>query len=184
VTIGSFAANLDAELDHLQDRLLSRRYRPFPLLRIEIPKSEAGVRHLAVPTIRDRVLQTAVYHLTRERFEAELEDCSYAFRQGRSVKNAVHRVDELRRQGFRWIVDADIDDFFGRIPHDRLFHRVHRLGLDPYVESLFAAWVEVEIYDGARIYTQPRGIPQGSVVSPMLANLFLDEFDENLALFG
>jgi retron-type reverse transcriptase len=146
VTISSFAANLDAELDHLQDRLLSRRYRPFPLLRIEIPKAEAGVRHLAAPTIRDRVLQTAVYHLTRERFEAELEDCSYAFRQGRSVKNAVHRVDELRRQGFRWIVDADLDDFFGRIPHDRLFHRVHLLGLDPYVESLFAAWVEVEIY--------------------------------------
>src|SRR5579863_1133969 len=103
VTIGRFAGRLEEELDHLESRLFDCRYRPFPLLRLEIPKPRGGVRHLAVPTVRDRVLQTAVYQVCRELFEAEFEECSYAFRPGRSVKSAIRRVDELRRQGFRWM---------------------------------------------------------------------------------
>lgn len=184
VTMGGFAANLEAELDSLQDRLLRRVYHPHPLLRFEIPKSETKVRVLCVPTVRDRVLQTAVYLVTRPVFEAEFEACSYAYREGRSVRDAVLRIDQLRRQGFRWLVDADIDSFFDNIPHDRLLAQLARLPLDPYVRTLFERWIRVEIYDGRRIYPLQRGIPQGSVVSPMLANLFLDELDENLALFG
>jgi retron-type reverse transcriptase len=90
----------------------------------------------------------------------------------------------LREQGFRWVVDADIQGFFDNIPHDRLAVRLRRLPLDPYVVSLFERWACTEIYDGKRLVSLPRGIPQGSVVSPMLANLVLDELDENLALFG
>jgi retron-type reverse transcriptase len=115
VTVGQFRTNLETELDSLQDRLIRRRYQPFPLLRFQIPKRGEGVRDLTVPTVRDRVLQTAVYHLTREIFEAEFEECSYAFREGRSVKDAVHRIDDLRRQGFRFVVDADIEGFFDNI---------------------------------------------------------------------
>jgi group II intron reverse transcriptase/maturase len=184
ITVGRFAANLEQELDSLQDRLLRRCYHPFPLLRFEVPKPSSGVRHLSVPTVRDRVLQTAVYLVTREVFEAELEDCSYAFRQGRSVRTAVYRINELREQGFRWVVDADIDGFFENIPHEPLLARLRRLSLDPYVLRLFEHWIRTEVYDGRRVYRMSRGIPQGSVVSPMIANLFLDELDENLALFG
>jgi group II intron reverse transcriptase/maturase len=183
VTLQDFAANLETELDSLQDRLLRRRYHPFPLLRFEVPKSGNRVRHLSVPTVRDRVLQTAVYRVTREIFEAEFEECSYAFREGRSVRNAVHRIDELRRQGFRWVVDADIEGFFDNIDHERLIERLARLPLDPYVLKLFGLWIRCELYDGRTIHRPARGIPQGSVVSPSLANLFLDELDENLALF-
>jgi len=184
VTIGRFAANLQREIDSLQDRLLRRCYRPFPLLRFPIPKSSSGVRYLSVPTVRDRVLQTAVYLLTREIFEAELEDCSYAFRQGRSVRDAVRRIHELREQGFRWVLDADIHGCFDNIPHEPLLSRLRRLPLDSYVLQLFELWVRAEVYDGTRIFQMAKGIPQGSVTSPMLANLFLDKLDEDLALFG
>lgn len=184
VSLVDFRENLEFELDHLQDRLLRRRYHPLPLLQFQVPKSQTRLRTLSVPTVRDRVVQTAVYQLTREIFEAEFEDCSYAFREGRSVKDAVHRIDELRRQGFRWIVDADIEGFFDNIDHEKLTARLRRLPLDSYLLSLFERWVRAEIYDGTRIIPLERGIPQGSVVSPMLANLFLDDLDENLALFG
>ncbi|MGH9360721.1 MAG: reverse transcriptase domain-containing protein, partial [Thermoanaerobaculia bacterium] len=117
VTLDRFAADLEAELDSLEDRLRRRCYRPFPLLRIELPKPTGGIRHLAVPTIRDRVLQTAVFLLTRPIFEAEFEECSHAFRQGRSVRSAVRTIHELREQGYRYVVDADIDIFFDTIPH-------------------------------------------------------------------
>lgn len=184
VTVGQFAACLETEVDRLQDRVLRRCYHPFPLLRLEIPKRQTGLRSLSIPTVRDRVLQSAVYLVTRGIFEAEFEECSYAYREGRSVKDAVHRVDELRRQGFRWVVDADIDGFFDNIPHERLLARLSRLPLDPYVLALIERWIRVEVYDGRRVYPLEKGIPQGSVLSPMLANLFLDELDENLALFG
>jgi RNA-directed DNA polymerase len=184
VTLAHFQASLETELDSLQDRLIRQRYTPFLLLRFQIPKREEGLRDLTVPTIRDRVLQTAVYRLTREVFEAELEECSYAFREGRSVKDAVHRIDQLRSQGFRFVVDADVEGFFDNVDQDHLVARLGRLPLDPYVISLFELWIRAEVYDGKRLFTLTRGIPQGSVVSPMLANLFLDELDENLALFG
>ena len=96
VTIDRFAKNLEQELDHLEDRLRSQRYHFFPLLRFEVPKAQHGVRCLAVPTVRDRVAQTAAYSVSPEPLEAEFEECSYAFRPGRSVKGAIRRVDELR----------------------------------------------------------------------------------------
>jgi RNA-directed DNA polymerase len=184
MTVGDFAARLEEEIDRLEDRLLRRVYHPFPLLRLAIPKRTSGMRHLSIPTVRDRVVQTAVDLVTRDLFEKEFEDCSYAYRCGRSVRSAIHRIRELRDQGYGWVVDADIDAFFDNIPHGRMIERLRRLPLDPYVVALFEKWVQVEVYDGQRIRSLTKGIPQGSVTSPMLANLFLDELDENLALFG
>lgn len=92
LTIRHFAEHLEEEIDRLQDRLLRRVYRPFPLLRIGIPKPTSGVRHLSIPTVRDRVAQTAVDLVTRDVFESAFEDCSHAYRKGRSVRTAVHRI--------------------------------------------------------------------------------------------
>jgi group II intron reverse transcriptase/maturase len=184
MTVGQFAARLETELDRLQDRLLRRRYRPFPLLRFHVGKEASGRRCLSIPTVRDRVAQTAVFLVTRDLFEAEFEDASFAYRQGRSVRTAIHRVNSLREQGFRYLVDADIDAFFDSIPHPKLLDRLSSLSLDPYILELFERWIAAEIYDGRTVVRLAKGVPQGSVVSPMLANLFLDELDENLALFG
>jgi RNA-directed DNA polymerase len=182
MTVGQFAADVEREIDRLQDRLLRRRYRPYPLLQISVPKRSGGVRLLRVPTVRDRVVQTAVDFVVRPLFEAEFEDCSFAFRKGRSVRDAVRKVCELREQGYRWLVDADIDDCFGSIPYDPLLERLRRLPLDEDVLDLFARWVRADVYDGRSLFTPDRGLPQGSVVSPLLANLFLDELDESFAL--
>lgn len=179
MTVGHFAADLEREIDRLQDRLLRRCYQPYPLLRFSIPKRNGGERHLCVPTVRDRVVQTAVDLVVRPLFEAEFENCSYAFRAGRSVRDAVRKICELRDQGYRWLVDADIDSCFDKIPQEKLLIRLERLELDPYVFGLFERWIRAEIYDGHRLFTAERGIPQGSVVSPLLANLFLDELDES-----
>jgi retron-type reverse transcriptase len=124
VTVFDFAADLEGQLDRLQRSLHRRRYHPLPLLRAAVPKREGGVRHLAVPAVRDRVLQTSVYLATQDLFEAEFEAVSHAFRPGRSVRSAVHHIAELRDQGFRYVVDADIEGFFDNIPRDRLLARL------------------------------------------------------------
>ena len=181
VTVQRFAADLDARLDHLQSSLIRGCYRPFPLLRFAIPKPAGGVRYLTVPTVRDRVAQTAADLVTREPLEAQFEDTSHAFRRGRGVRSAVARIDALRTQGFGWVLDADVDGFFETIPHAPLLERLAMLGLDPRVNALFEAWIAAEEYDGKAVRRRTCGLPQGSVVSPLLANLFLDEFDEELA---
>lgn len=185
MTVGGFRDRLEWELDSIEGSLIERRYHPLPLLSFPVPKaSGAGERRLAVPTVRDRVVQSAVYLVTRERFEDEFEDCSYAYRRGRSVRQAIDRIRELRDQGYHWVVDADIRGFFDRIPHAPLPERVAELGFDRYVEHLFGLWVRAEVYDGVSVVPLESGIPQGSVVSPMLANLYLDRLDEELAAAG
>jgi group II intron reverse transcriptase/maturase len=184
VTLAAFAARLEWELDRLEHSVRAGHYQPFPLLRFEIPKPTSGFRSLCVPTVRDRVLQTAVHLVVRPLFEAQFEEVSHAYRKGRSVRTAIHRIRELREQGFRWVVDADIDGFFDHVSHARLLAGLGRLALDPRVVELLARWVRAEIWDGRQVRRMAQGLPQGSVVSPLLANFFLDELDENLALFG
>lgn len=183
MTVDHFEADLEQEIDRLQDRLLRDCYHPYPLLEISIPKRSGGARRLCIPTVRDRVAQTAADLVVRPVFEAEFEDCSYAFRRGRSTRDAVRKICELREQGYRWLLDADIHDCFDTIPHDRLLARLARLSLEAEVLRLFESWVRTEVYDGKRLHSPACGIPQGSVVSPLLANLFLDELDETFALF-
>ncbi len=188
VTVGAFAERLEWELDRLLASLDAGRYRPLPLLRFAVPKRSRGVqngwRFLSVPAVRDRVLQAAVYLATKDRLDAELEESSHAFREGRSVRTALARVAELREDGYRFLVRADIDDFFDRVAHDLVLARWRRLGFGAEVDGLIASWLAAEVYDGSKIVRLRRGLPQGAVVSPMLANLVLDQFDEHLALFG
>ncbi len=185
VTVGDFGENLEAELDALEASLGERRYFPVPLLEIQVAKrSGTGRRRLAIPSVRDRVAQAALFLVTRELFEREMEEVSFAFRAGLGVRQAVARIAELRDQGFRFVLDADVAAFFENIPHERLFKRLHRLSLPPYFFTLLAHWVRAEIYDGKALRRLERGIPQGSVVSPLLANLFLDQLDEAFARAG
>lgn len=198
VTIPKFFRNIEKNIHQLSNDLWEGCYAPFPLLRFPVPKKSASessptadsyhegqaYRFLSVPTVRDRIAQAAAYIATREIFEAEFEDISHAYRQGRGVPTAVAQIKKWRDKGYRLAVDADIDSYFDSVPHDILLEKLANLFHDQRVLALFKKWVVAQVYDGNRIWTLEKGIPQGSVVSPILANLFLDELDETLMEFG
>lgn len=185
ITIEDFSKNQELHLKELSHDMHSQCYHPFPLMRFAVPKrNKDGVRYLSVPTVRDRIAQTAAFLATRAIFEAEFEEVSHGYREGRGVRTAVNEIGKWRDRGYRYAVDADIDDFFDTIPHDLLFRKLEKLFQNQDILALMKKWIVAKVYDGKRIWNIKKGIPQGSVISPMLANLFLDELDETLISFG
>lgn len=179
-TILDFDLDLEPNLGDLRLEVLAGTYRPHPLLRVWIEKDSGGNRPLAIPAVRDRLLQTAVALVVTPLFEAEFEDCSFAYRKGRSVEQAVHQVIRLRDEGFQWVVDCDIQQFFDEIDHKILMDEVEKLIKDPGILHLIRLWLTTEVDDdGIRLPTI-RGVPQGSPLSPLLSNLYLDHLDEAL----
>ncbi|MGV6820360.1 MAG: CRISPR-associated endonuclease Cas1 [Parvularcula sp.] len=173
VTWAMFDKNALVTLDRLAKDVGNGSYRPRAIRRVHVTKRQGGRRPLAIPSIIDRVLQTAVATALTPVFEAEFEPQSYGYRPGRSVAMAVSRVEVLRRQGYRWTVDADILRYFERVPHDLLMIRVRRIVEDEPLCDLIALWLRHAEADGV-------GLAQGSPLSPLLANLYLDELDEAL----
>ncbi len=184
VTINEFQNSLEANLLLLAMELKSGSYQPLPLLNILVDKGNGEARALSVPSVRDRVAQAALLNMLEPIFEAEFEECSFAYRKGRSVRQAIFKVKEYYEQGYQWVLDADIDAFFDSVPHERLLHKVERLVADQQVQRLVRMWVEAKVWDGNSVFQLDKGIPQGSVISPMLANLYLDELDEELLSHG
>lgn len=184
VTVASYERELSWNLAALRAELEDGRYRPLPLLRFLVAKPDGSPRALCVPSVRDRVAQAAVLNVVEPLFEAQFEDVSFAYRKGRSVKQAAYRIKELRDKGYRYVVDADIDAFFDNIDHDILTARVADIVPSPELFRLICLWVKAEVYDGGKVFVPEKGIPQGSVIAPILANLFLDRFDEALMARG
>ena len=175
-----FGVQLQPQLRLLQGEVLARTYKPVPLLRAWLPRPGREPRALGIPAVRDRVLQTAVAESLNPLVEAELESCSYGFRRGRGVRHAVERIQQLQRQGYCWVVDADIEAFFDNIDHAELLTTVGALVPEPRLLELLRTWLQTPIFEDGQLYPVTRGVAQGSPVSPLLANLYLDKLDEAL----
>jgi RNA-directed DNA polymerase len=186
VDLAAFEANLDSRLDDLRDAVENEDYWAWPLRRIEVEKHPGSEerRGLLVPAVQDRVLQTAVAAYMEPFLEKEFDDCSFAYRRGRSVRMAVERVYRYYNQGYLWLVDADIDDFFGSVDRDLVLGRLSTLIHDETVLRLAHLWLDYAVWDGLHLTRPNLGLPQGSVISPMLANLCLDVLDDRLLAEG
>lgn len=174
VTLRQFLVNAPMRLARLQHALATGHYQPGPLRRVDIPKRDGAKRGLAIPPIVDRVAQTALLLILAPLIDPEMEDSSFAYRAGRSVQAAVERVRALHAAGQIFLVDADIEDFFDNVPHDKLMVRLAETMTDGPATNLIGLWLEHSAAGG-------RGLAQGSPLSPLLANLFLDRLDEAFA---
>lgn len=176
VTIQEFAREKNDELRTLSAELISRAYRPGPFRPVPIPKKSGGYRWLRIPCVRDRVVQAAAHELLSEGLEPEFEPWSFAYRRGHSVDQALSLARSWMTAGFDHVIDADIESFFDSVPHWRVLDKLETATDDPDLRLLVARWLDAS--DGVEIAPDKRGLPQGAPVSPVLANLYLDDLDE------
>jgi len=185
VTVEQFEERREENLDQLIRQMREGSYRPSPVKRVEIPKpGSAKKRPLGIPTVRDRVAQGMVKHVLEPIFERDFAEYSYGFRPGRSCKDALRRVQSLLDAGYNWVVDADIQGYFDSIPHDRLMERMKAKVTDGKVLGLVEAFLNQGILEGLKHWTPEKGTPQGAVLSPLLANAYLDPLDHRMAESG
>jgi group II intron reverse transcriptase/maturase len=188
MTIEELAADAQVEaawLATLREELHRKTYWPAPVRRVKIPKASGGTRGLGIPTVKDRVVQMAVYLVLMPIFEADFHPRSFGFRPGRSAHQAVEAIREALRIGKTEVVDADLAQYFDTIPHRELMRQVARRVSDGAILKLIKAWlrapvVEEEEGGGRRMKANPCGTPQGGVISPLLANIYLHLLDEEV----
>jgi RNA-directed DNA polymerase len=184
-TVEMFEQRLEANLERLAAKLQEGSYRPQALRREWIPKpGSSEKRPLGIPTICDRVVQTAMRAVLEPIFERSFAAHSYGFRPGRGCKDALRRVDYLLKQGYHWVVDADLKSYFDTIPSKLLLERVEEQVADGAVLALIEAYLHQGVLEGMRYWEPEAGTPQGAVISPLLSNIYLNPLDHLLAQVG
>ena len=185
-TVEHFARHSEEELSRLSGQMRDGSYRPQPVRRVWIDKpGSTEKRPLGIPAVRDRIVQGALRHVLEPIFETDMAEHSYGFRPGRGAKDALRRVDTLLKAGQVWVVDADLKSYFDTIPHERLRALIKERVVDGRVLALVERFLCAGVMEEAKGW-QPtgRGTPQGGVISPLLANLYLNALDHQMARAG
>jgi len=184
VTIDQYQKDVEANLMWLSGQLKANVYRPKPIRRTWIPKADGTKRPLGIPTVGDRIVQGAIRQVIEPIFEKQFADGSFGFRPGKGCKDALRRVDQLLKSGYRYVVDADLKSYFDTIPHDRLIERIEEHVADGRVLKLIESFLEANIMEGLDQWTPIAGAPQGAVLSPLLSNIYLNPLDHLMAQQG
>src|SRR5215831_17703562 len=183
-SVERFAAQAEPYLTELSTALREGSYHPQPIRRVDIPKRDGRTRPLGIPTVKDRVVQTAVKFTLEPIFEATFRPTSYGFRPGRGCLDALREVAHLIEGGHSYVVDADFESYFDSIPHERLMQRIEERVSDGRVLALLRSWLKQDIMRDMQRWTPTAGTPQGVVISPLLANIYLHPLDELMAARG
>jgi len=185
ITIEDFTAGLTRNIDKLEQQLRDGTYRPQAIKRVHIPKPGTNeTRPLGIPTVRDRVVQNALRHVLEPILERQFAQHSYGFRPNRGCKDALRRVDQLVKTGYKYTVDVDLKSYFDTIPHDRLVKELRKYVADNSTIELVEKFLQAEVLDGLKHWTPMAGAPQGAIISPLLSNLYLNDLDHQMAKTG
>jgi len=183
-SIERFEARAERYLAELSTAMREDSYRPQPIRRVDIPKGDGRTRPLGIPTVKDRIVQTAVKFVLEPIFEATFRPTSYGFRPGRGCRDALREVAQLIEDGNAFVVDADFESYFDTIPHERLMQRIEERISDGRILGLVRGWLEQDIMQDLQRWTPTEGTPQGAVISPLLANIYLHPLDNLMAARG
>lgn len=184
MTIEDFPAFNRSRRPQILDSLMAGTYQPSPVRRVEIPKPTGGTRGLGIPTVLDRWIQQAIAQVLGPIFDPTFSDSSFGFRPGRSAHDAVYKVRNYIRQGYRIAVDMDLPKFFDTVRHDVLMHRLARKVRDKRVLRLIGKYLRVGVVVDGRLPATPLGVPQGGPLSPLLSNVVLEDLDKELERRG
>jgi RNA-directed DNA polymerase len=184
MTIGGITDYLKQHWPAIREQLLNGTYEPKPVRRVEIPKPDGGMRKLGIPTVLDRFIQQAVLQVLQWRWDRTFSQHSYGFRPGRSAQQAVAQAQHHIADGYGWVIDLDLEQFFDRVNHDKLMGRIAQRVDDKRLRKLIRAFLKAGVMENGLVSSSVEGTPQGGPLSPLLSNLVLDELDRELERRG